>query len=378
MSILLFRILIYSIFLLNVIHCKNDIKNKTQHETLDTINNKNINKNDNINTNISIDDQTQKNNEIKNEIKRTATDDNSIFQKDELYFNNDFNEKFDFLQSERETNILDIIPIHIGYYKEVLNFDLHCIPKLEEKNTFRNKKFTLLDFNTSFIITYKLRPLHDKFWNHFINKNANNKFARYMKSHFMTSIGLFYENNTHQYYYNYSVEDRGDTSIKKNLTTYIGIRIMRLGLLLKETWILDSSGKFNLSLLLSFGWQTNFYLNNCCCFHYKDTWVSTTTDYKGFDKWGYENYSQILDISMRNIFGLIQLDFGFYFLKLYVRFTSPIGKNKVEKEINKEIGNNDKYTYREEKSSITIPKDNKNKNLILNKWNISIGLGLTL
>ena len=199
-----------------------------------------------------------------------------------------------------------------------------------------------------------------------------------MKSHFMTSIGLFYENNTHQYYYNYGVENKDDASIKKNLTTYIGIRIIRLGLLLKETWILDSSGKFNLSLLLSFGWQTNFYLNNCCCFHYKDTWVSTTTDYKGFDKWGYENYSQILDISMRNIFGLIQLDFGFYFLKLYVRFTSPIGKNKVEKEINKEIGNNDKYTYREEKSSITIPKDNKNKNLILNKWNISIGLGLTL
>ena len=80
---------------------------------------------------------------------------------------------------------------------------------------------------------------------------------------------------------------------------------------------------------------------------------------------------------MRNIFGLIQLDFGFYFLKLYVRFTSPIGKNKVEKELNKEIGN-DKYTFREEKSSITIADANRNKNLILNKWNISIGLGLTL
>ena len=371
MNILLFYIFIQSILLMNIcnIRCE-DISKKD-------INNE-INK---LDTDISIDDRTKEENKIKDNFKRTNNNDNSILKDDEFSFDDNFNEKFNFLQSERETNILDIIPISIGFYKEIANFNLYCIPKIDEQSVYKNKKFTLLDMSVnSFTILYKLRPIHNKFWNHFINKNPKNKFANYMKSHFMTSIGIFYENHTYYNYYDYRVEKADDSNIKKDITTYVGIKILRLGLLLKETWILNSSGKFNISLLFSFGWQTNIYPQKCL-FHYKDTWLETSTDYKGFDKWGYVNHSNIVDVSLRNIFGLIQLDFGFYFIKMYVRFTSPIGKKeRVENELNRNINNNaaaKKFKFLSKNGNMEINSGTK-KDLLFNKWNISFGIGLAI
>ena len=383
---------IYILFIIFIyvnenIQSGNNNRNGSINKKNDSINNKNnINnarKDDQVKENIT----KEKNEKITVDEKLSVKNDKTKENANETLVKNedpkidipddflsDIDENFNMFYENNKRSIHDSIPFTISTYKEFINFNLYVRKKNEIPNTYNKSILTLIKMSGSVDFLFKLMSAHSKIWGNLEKKHPSNKFIKYVKSHFEPSIGLFYENNSHSNHYKMIVKSRDNSDIKKDITVDVSIKILRLGPIFKLTWFIDNTRKFNSSFMISVGWQTNLYWNKCCC-HYKDTWLTTRTDYGGFDNRGYSEYAIKNNIKIIPIYLMLHLDFGYYFFKLYIRFYSPITK---EDDIKHALFMNDnKYNYFDSKSTSISGGDNKRK-LILNKWTMSIGGSLTL
>lgn len=287
----------------------------------------------------------------------------------------DIDDNFELFFNNNQRNLLDNIPITISVNKEILNFNLYVRKKEEQASTYNKNIFTLFKIsNKSVDILFKLKMLHNKIWGSLEKKHQNNKFIKYVKSHFEPSIGLFYENNSHSNYYKLVVKKHDDANIKKDITVNVSTNILRIGPIFKMSWFIDDSRKINSSFMVSVGWQTNLYFSKCC-FHYKDTWFTTYIDYGGFNNMAYNEYTIQKRVYILPVYLMLHLDFAYYFFKVYVRFYSPIGRDENVKHAL--FNKNDEYMY-SDKNDVSITDSDNERKLILNKWTMSVGFSLAL
>lgn len=364
----------------------NENKKNTKDNIINENKENNINKGDKKNKEVIVSKESNegissegnisiKNNDKKEEDKTLLKNND---QKTDIPddFLSDIDENFNMFYESNKQNIRDNIPFTISTYKEFINFNLYVRKKNEVPNTYNKSILTLLKMSSSSIdILFKLRSVHNKIWGSLENKHPKNKFVKYVKSHFEPSIGLFYENNSHSNYYKMIVKSKNNDDMKKDITVDVSTKILRIGPIFKLTWFIDDTRKFNSSFMISVGWQTNLYWNKCCC-HYKDVWLTTRTEYGGFDDKGYSECTTKKSINILPVYLMLHLDFGYYFFKLYIRFYSPISKQDNITHQLYTTGDK-KYNYFDSKNT-TINESSNERKLILNKWTMAFGGSLTL
>ena len=369
----------------DVKYLKNDInkknidvnkKNVNTNKKNTDINKKNIKDNNNGNIeNIKINNNVIKDLERFNKDKNNAEKiDDLLFLDDDDEFKELFGDDVMFLQNN-QMSFLNI-PISFSYYLTLIDYNLKCIPKDQRDNYFTKN---IINVNSSVVVLYKFTSLHKKMWNSFLVKRPENKGLIYIRDHFIPKLGIFFEKGGYKNYYSYKIKDNNDDNSKyKDIESTVRIPIVRLGLAFQFTWLKDESGIINSSLLISGGWQTNYYKQGCCCFHCKDNnWVDVSSDFYGVNKVGINNYSKnISGFKMRPWYFMVHLEFGFYFLKLFTRFYSPISSSDSTNMSFLDFFKMDNCSIKGKKDSDM--KQDVSKKLNFDKWTMSWGISLSL
>ena len=315
-----------------------------------------------------------KNNKDKKDIK---TIDDLLFLDDD--YEKDFKDLFGdddllFLNNNKLNGLIDI-PISLSFYISLLNYNLDCIDK-NHKNDFFSKKIFNLNFST--LILYKFTRLHKKMWNSFLNKKPENKVLIYIRDHFIPKLGLYFEKGVYNNYYSYKIKSDKDTKSNfKDFETIVGIPILRLGPVIQFTWLKDEAGMLNASFIFSCGWQTNLYSLGCCCVHNKNIWLYVNSDFTGINSIGVNNYAKkINDFNLKNYYLMLHFEFGFYFIKVFTRFYSPLSNSNNTSFSFLDLFKDDGCEIRDNKDN-EIKKDTTKK-LNFNKWTMSWGFSLSL
>ena len=343
----------------NVNNLDNKINNNTNFEkSIEVLkrDNKELNKNNNDKTDLKNIDELLKFDE-DDDFKDIFGDDNILF------FNN------------AQINNFANIPVSLSFYLTLINYNLGCIKKSEKNEFFRRNIFNI---NYSILLSYKFTTLHKKMWNSFLNKKPNNKVLTYIRDHFIPKLGLFFEKGVYNNYYSYKIKAYKETNSDfKDFETKVGIPLLRLGPTIQLTWLKDEAGMINASFMFSAGWQSNIYTRGCCCFHNKDIWLYVNSDFTGINTIGVNTYAKkIQNFNLRNYYIMFHLEFGFYFLKLFTRFYSPISKSNDTSFKFLEMFNDEGCEIKDAKNN-NETKD-MSKKLNFDKWTMSWGISLSL
>jgi len=363
---------------------KKNIKNNTNNVNKENIlkGENNIVKSDfnkeNSKENIKLDNNVIKELERLNKNYKDKNDAENI--DDLLYFDDDdeFKELFGndlMLFSNNQLPFINI-PISFSYYLTLIDYNLKCIPKDQRNNYFTKN---IINVNSSVVVLYKFTSLHKKMWNSFLAKRPENKALIYIRDHFIPKLGIFFEKGGYKNYYSYKIKDKNDDNSKyKDIESTVRIPLLRLGLALQFTWLKDESGIINSSFLISGGFQTNVYKQGCCCCHCKDSnWFDVSSDFYGVNKVGINNYSvNINGFKMKPWYVMFHLEVGFYFIKLFTRFYSPISSSNNTNMSFLDFFRMDNCDIKDKKDNDM--KQNETKKLNFDKWTMSWGISLSL
>ena len=274
-------------------------------------------------------------------------------------------------QGNRLPSLSDLIPVSFSSYMSFFNFNLSC----SKGDDYFYKG--IFNFNYATVVTYKLKSLHKYIWNKFLEKKPENKALIYIRDHFEPKVGLYFEYGSYSNYYPYKIGNQGDDDDKlKKTETTVKIPLLRIGPCVQMTWIKDDTGMINSSIIFSFGWQTNLYKNGCSCFHHKDIWVDLETDQYGVNDLGVLKCTKVFrDFNLKSYYLLINLDFGFYFIKVFARFYSPIASKSTSSIKFMDQFYSDNVLYKDIKSNIKFDKD-ISKLFNFDSWTLTFGVSL--
>ena len=361
---------------------KENIK-KTNSTDNNELNNNKIKDKNNISKDIKDENLKSNDNVLKNfeRINDTSNDkDNNKKIDDLLFFDDDeeFNELFGDEAMFLENNKIPFFffLISFSYYLTLINYNLKSIPK-DQRNNYFSKN--IANFNSSVIILYKFTNLHKSLWNKFLVKKPNNKALIYIRDHFVPKIGIFFEKGDYRNYYSYKVKNKNDDNSKyKDTESNIGISILRLGLALQNTWLYDEPGMINCSIMISSGWQTNYHKQGCFCLHCKDeNWLDISSNFYDVNAVGANYYvKKINDFKLNQWYFMVHLEFGFYFIKIFTRFYSPISKSNSTNMSFLDFFKMDNYDIKDQKNNDM--SQNVFKKLNFDKWTMSWGISLSL
>lgn len=268
------------------------------------------------------------------------------------------------------------IPISVSYYLTLIDYNLKRVDK-DQRNNYFSKN--ILYLNSSYIVLYKFTTLHKKIWDSFLAKRPNSNSIKYIRDHFVPSVGIFFEKASYGNYYSYKIKKGSDDDSKyKDIESTVTVPIIRLGPVIKFTWTKDETNVINSSFMVSAGFQTNFYKNGCCCFHCKDTnWVNINSDFYSINKVGVNSYSKNIDnFKMNHYYVMFHLEFGFYFIKIFTRFYTPISSSNSTNMTFLDFFKMDDCSIKDGKDNDM--NQNVSKKLNFDKWSMSWGLSLSI
>ena len=356
----------------------NNSNNVVKNDNVKNINNKSekkIKKIENVNTKISTEDLKDLERAGNSLKKKKVNHLSDLMVLDDDEFKDVFeDEDILFSQGNKIPSLSDLIPISVNTYVHLLDYNL---AKPKGKDFFHKP---LSGFKMSYVVSYKLQTLHKKLWNKCLDKKPENKALIYIRDHFDPKFGLYFEKNSYSNYYPFRIKDKNDDNKKdyKDTEVSISIPILRLGLILQLTWTKDESGMINSTLMFSVGWQTNFYKNGCSMFHRKDIWLHSDSNFYGLDNNGISHNAILCkEFKLKSYYLMFHIDFGFYFIKIFTRFYSPIGNKNVHSFKYLERYYSDKIDIKDKKLDSKLSKESSKK-FNFDNWTMTWGISLSL